>query len=54
MMRAKKMGGTRHVAHMREVNNAYRILVGMCERKRPFGRTTSRLEDNTKSGVITV
>jgi hypothetical protein len=31
---------------MGEMRNAYEILVGITEGKRPFGRTSSRWEDN--------
>jgi hypothetical protein len=33
---------------MREKRNAYRILVGKTERKRPLGRTRRRWVDNIK------
>ncbi|KAJ4447465.1 hypothetical protein ANN_09472 [Periplaneta americana] len=38
----------RHVAHMGESRNAYRVLVGRAERKRPLGRPRCRWEDNIK------
>jgi hypothetical protein len=37
-----------HVARMGEKRNAYRILVGMPERKRPLGRTRRKWVDNIK------
>jgi hypothetical protein len=37
-----------HVALMEEKRNAYRILVGKPEGKRPLGRPTRRCEDNVK------
>jgi hypothetical protein len=37
-----------HVAHMREMRNAYRILVGKPEWKRPLGRPRRRWEDNIR------
>ncbi|KAJ4427688.1 hypothetical protein ANN_25337 [Periplaneta americana] len=37
-----------HVAHMDESRNAYRVLVGRLEGKRPLGRPRRRWEDNTK------
>jgi hypothetical protein len=37
-----------NVAHMVEKRNAYRILVGKPEGKRPLGRPTHRLKDNIK------
>jgi hypothetical protein len=33
---------------MGEMRNAYKILVGMPERKRPLGRFSHRWEDNIK------
>jgi hypothetical protein len=38
----------RHVARMGEKRNAYRILVGKPEGKRPLGRTRRRWVDNIK------
>jgi hypothetical protein len=37
-----------HVARIREKRNAYKILVGKPEGKRPLGRTRSRWEDNNR------
>ncbi|KAJ4449913.1 hypothetical protein ANN_01320 [Periplaneta americana] len=37
-----------HVAHMGESRNAYRVLVGRPEGKRPLGRPRRRWEDNIK------
>jgi hypothetical protein len=37
-----------HVARLGESRNAYRILVGKPEGKRPLGRPRHRLEDNIK------
>ncbi|KAJ4444752.1 hypothetical protein ANN_06549 [Periplaneta americana] len=37
-----------HVAHMGESRNAYRVLVGRPEEKRPLGRPRRRWEDNIK------
>jgi len=36
------------VARIVEVSNAYKILDGKPEWKRPLGRTRHRLEDNTR------
>jgi hypothetical protein len=33
---------------MRETRNAYKILVGKIEKKRPFGRPRRRLENNIR------
>jgi hypothetical protein len=35
-----------HVAHMGDMKNAFNILVGNPERKRPFERPRRRWEDN--------
>jgi hypothetical protein len=40
-----------HVAGMGEKSNAYRILVGEPEGKRPIGRSRRRWEDNIKMDV---
>jgi hypothetical protein len=40
------MRWARHVAGMGEKRNAYRILVGKQERKRPLGRPRRRWVDN--------
>jgi len=40
------MGG--HVARMGEKRNAYNILVGKPEGKRPLGRRKNRWEDNIR------
>ncbi|KAJ4429075.1 hypothetical protein ANN_26076 [Periplaneta americana] len=40
--------GLGHVAHMGESRNAYRVLVGRLEGKRPLGRPRRRWEDSIK------
>jgi hypothetical protein len=42
MIRSKRMRWAGHVARMREERNAYRILVGKLEGKRPLGRPKRR------------
>jgi hypothetical protein len=42
MIKSRRMRWTGHVARMREKRNAYRILVGMPEGKRPLGRPRRR------------
>jgi hypothetical protein len=37
-----------YVACIREMRNAYKILVGKLEEKRPFGRPRCRCEDNIR------
>jgi len=36
---------------MRKSRNAYRVLVGKSEEKRPMGRARRRWEDNSKMGL---
>jgi hypothetical protein len=42
MIKSRRMRWIEHVARMREKRNAYRILVGKPEGKRPLGRTRRR------------
>jgi hypothetical protein len=46
MIKARKMRWARHVARIGEKRNAYRILVGKPEGKRPLGRTRGMWVDN--------
>jgi hypothetical protein len=39
-------GGACGMCCVEEKRNAYRVLVGKVERKKPFARSRSRLEDN--------
>jgi hypothetical protein len=48
MLKARRMRGAGHVARMGESRNAYRILVGKPEGKRPLGRPRRRWVDNIK------
>jgi hypothetical protein len=48
MMRPRRMRWAGHVARMGEERNAYRILVGRPEGKRPLGRARSMWVDNIK------
>jgi hypothetical protein len=48
MMKSRRMRWAGHVARMGEKKNAYRILVGKPEGKRPLGRPRRRLVDNIK------
>ena len=40
-----------HVARVEESTGVYRVYVGKPEGKRPFGRSRSRWEDNTKKDI---
>jgi hypothetical protein len=48
MVKSRRMRWPGHVARKGEKRNAYRILVGVPEGKRPLGRQRRRLVDNIK------
>jgi hypothetical protein len=48
MIKSRRMRWAGHVARMEEKMNAYGILVGMSEGKRPLGRPRRRWVDNIK------
>jgi hypothetical protein len=48
MIKSRRMRWTGHVARMGEKRNAYKILVGKPEGKRPLGRPRRRWVDNIK------
>jgi hypothetical protein len=50
-MKSRRMEGVGHAARMLEVRNAYKILVGKLEGKRPHGRSRHRWEDNIRIGL---
>ncbi|KAJ4426359.1 hypothetical protein ANN_27173 [Periplaneta americana] len=47
-IKSRRLRWAGHVARMGESRNAYRVLVGRPERKRPLGRPRRRWEDNVK------
>jgi hypothetical protein len=47
-IRSRRMRRAGHAARMEEKRNAYRILVGKPEGKRPLGRSRRRWADNIK------
>ncbi|KAJ4427528.1 hypothetical protein ANN_25176 [Periplaneta americana] len=47
-IKSRRLRWAGHVAHMGESRNAYRVLVGRPEGKRPLGRPRRRLEDTIK------
>jgi hypothetical protein len=51
IMKWRKMRLAGHVARMGEKRNAYRLLVGKSERKRPLGRPRRRWVDNIRMGL---
>jgi hypothetical protein len=48
MIKSRRMRWAGHVARMGETRNAYRILVGKPEGKRPLRRSRCRWVDNIK------
>jgi hypothetical protein len=48
MIKSRRMRWAGHVARIEEKRNAYRILVGKPEGKRPLGRPRRRWVDNIK------
>jgi hypothetical protein len=48
------MKWVRHVARIGEKRNAYRILVGKPEGKRPLGRPRRKSVDNIKIDIIEI
>jgi hypothetical protein len=48
MIKSRRTRWAGHVARMGEKRNAYRILVGKAEGKRPLGRRRRRWVDNIK------
>jgi hypothetical protein len=51
MIKSSRMRWAGHVARMGEKRNAYRILVGKPEGKRPLGRSRRRWVDNIKIDI---
>ena len=47
-LKSRRMRWAGHTAHMEHCKNAYRVLVGKLEGKRPLGRPRRRWEDNIK------
>jgi hypothetical protein len=54
IMKARRMRWTGHVARMGYKRNAYRLLVGMQEGKRPLGRPRRRWVDNIRMNLVEV
>jgi hypothetical protein len=48
VIKSRRMGWAGHASRMGERRNAYRILVGKPEGKRPLGRPKRRCADNIK------
>ena len=47
-LKSRRLRWAGHVARVDQSRNAYRVLVGKPESKRPLGRPRRRLEDNIK------
>jgi hypothetical protein len=51
VIKSRRMRWAVHIAHMGKMINAYSILIGNPEGKRPLGRPSRRWEDNIRMGV---
>ena len=47
-IKSRRLRWAGHVARMEQFRNAYRVLVGKSEGRRPLGRPRARWEDNIK------
>jgi hypothetical protein len=54
IIESRRMRWVEHVARMGEKRNAYRLLVGKPERKRPLGRPRRRWVDNIKMDLLVI
>jgi hypothetical protein len=54
IIKARRMRWAGHVAQMREKRNAYRMLVGKPEGRRPLGRPRRRWVDNIRMDLVEV
>jgi hypothetical protein len=54
IIKARRMRWAGHVARMGEKRNAYRLLVGKPEEKRPLGRLRRRWVDNIKIYLLEI
>jgi hypothetical protein len=54
IIKSKRMRWAGHVARMAEKRNAYRLLVGKPEGKRPQGRPRRRWVDNIKVNLLEI
>jgi hypothetical protein len=52
MITSRKMRWVGHVARMVDKSNAYRLLVGMPDGKRPLGRPRHRWVDNIRMDLL--
>jgi hypothetical protein len=54
IIKSRRMKWAGHVARMGEKRNAYRLLVGKPEGKRPLGRSRRRWIDDMKLGLLEI
>jgi hypothetical protein len=54
IMKSRRMRWAGHVARIGEKRNAYRLLVGKPEGKRPIGRPRRRWVDNFKMDLLEI
>jgi hypothetical protein len=54
IMKSRRMRWAGHAARMGEKRNAYRLLVGMPEGRRPLGRLRRRWFDNISRDIVEV
>jgi hypothetical protein len=54
IIKSRMMRWAEHVARMGEKRNAYRLLVGKPEGKRPLGRPRRRWADNIKMDLLEI
>ena len=47
-LKSRRLRWAVHVAHMEQFRNAFSVLVGIPESKRPLGRPRRKWEDNIK------
>ena len=53
-LKSRRLRWAGHVPRMEHSRNAYRVLVGKSEGKRPLGRPRRRWEDNIKMDLMEV
>ena len=51
-LKSRRLRWAGHVARMEQSSNAYRVLVGKPEGKRPLGRPRRRWEENEESYIM--
>jgi hypothetical protein len=54
IIKSRRMSWARHVARIGEKRNAYRLLMGKPEGKRPLGRSRRRWVDNIKMDLLEI